>query len=46
VVFRLACYSHELRNEVVEDLIPDLVSESRGELDIELVSDGRNRGRE
>jgi hypothetical protein len=35
-----------LRNEIVEELIPDLVSESRGELDVELVSDGRNRGRE
>src|SRR5437868_13186189 len=39
-------YSHELRNENVEELIPDLASESGGELDVELVSDGREKGRE
>jgi hypothetical protein len=38
--------SHELRNEVVEELIPDLVSESRTELDVELARGSRNRGRE
>jgi len=35
-----------LRNEVVEELIPDLVSESRAELDVELVRGGKNRGME
>jgi hypothetical protein len=35
-----------LRNEVVEELIPDLVRKSRGELDVELGNAGRNRGRE
>src|SRR5947209_19481855 len=38
--------AHELRNENVEELIPDLASESGGELDVELVSDGREKGRE
>ncbi len=38
--------SHELRNEVVEELIPDLMSEKRAELDIELVGKSRNRGME
>jgi len=35
-----------LRNEVVEELIPDLVSESRAELDVELVRGDKNRGME
>jgi hypothetical protein len=35
-----------VRNEVVEELIPDVVSESHGELNVELASKGRNRGRE
>jgi hypothetical protein len=34
-----------LRNEVVEELISDQVSENRGELDIEIRIDERNRGR-
>ena len=38
--------THELRNEVVEELIPDLMSESRAELDVELVGESRNRGME
>jgi hypothetical protein len=38
--------AHELRNEAVEELTPDLVGESRAELDIELMRDGRNRGME
>jgi hypothetical protein len=38
--------THELRNEVVEELIPDWVGESRAELDVELVRGSRNRGRE
>lgn len=38
--------THGMRNEVVEELIPDMVSESHGELNVELVSSGRNRGRE
>jgi len=42
----LPCTAHELRNEVVEELIPDLVRKSRGELDVELGNAGRNRGRE
>ena len=37
--------SHELRNEVVEERISDQVSENRGELDIEIRRDERNRGR-
>jgi hypothetical protein len=37
-------YTHELRNEVVEELILDRVSESRTELDVELVRGSRNRG--
>jgi hypothetical protein len=41
-----ACPAHELRNEVVEELIPDLMSESRAELDVELVGESRNRGME
>ena len=40
------CNAHELRNEVVEELIPDLMSESRAELDVELVGESRNRGME
>jgi hypothetical protein len=35
-----------LRNEVVEELIPDLVGENRAELDAPLVRGGRNRGME
>jgi hypothetical protein len=35
-----------LRNEVVEELIPDLVGENRAELDASLVRGGRNRGME
>ena len=38
--------AHEVRNEVVEELIPDVVSESHGELNVELARNGRNRGRE
>jgi hypothetical protein len=38
--------AHELRNEVVEELIPDLMSESRAELDAPLVGESRNRGME
>jgi hypothetical protein len=38
--------AHELRNEVVEELIPDLVGENRAELDAPLVRGGRNRGME
>ncbi len=40
------CVSHELRNEVVEELSPDLMSESRAERDAPLVRGGRNRGME
>jgi len=36
--------THELRNEVVEELILDLVSESRGELDTSRIGGGRSRG--
>jgi len=35
-----------LRNEVVEELSPDLMSESRAERDAPLVRGGRNRGME
>jgi len=42
----LLCLAHELRNEVVEELIPDLMSESRAELDVERVGESRNRGME
>jgi hypothetical protein len=38
--------SHELRNEVVEELTPDLVGESRAERKVELMRDGRNKGME
>jgi hypothetical protein len=38
--------SHELRNEVVEELSPDRMSKSRGERDAPLVRGGRNRGME
>src|SRR5258708_7445548 len=38
------CCAHELRNEVVEELNPDLMSESRAEPDVKPVRDGRNRG--
>ncbi len=40
----MSCQAHELRNEVVEELIPNLVGESRAELDAPLPKDGRNRG--
>ena len=36
--------AHELRNEVVEELSPDLMSESRAEPDVKPVRDGRNSG--
>jgi hypothetical protein len=39
-----SCVSHELRNEVVEELIPHLVGENRAELDAPLPKDGRTRG--
>jgi len=39
-----SCNAHELRNEVVEELIPHLVGENRAELDAPLPRDGRNRG--
>ena len=39
-------YAHELRNEVVEELTPDLVGERRAELKVELMRDGRNKGME
>ena len=42
----LVCKAHEVRNEVVEELISDVVSESHGELNVEFASKGRNRGRE
>ncbi len=35
-----------MRNELVEELIPNLVGESRTELDAPLMRDGRNRGME
>jgi hypothetical protein len=35
-----------LRNEVVEELIPHVIGESREELDAPLTRDGRNRGME
>ncbi len=35
-----------MRNEVVEELPPDLVGESRAELKVELMRDGRNKGME
>jgi hypothetical protein len=38
--------THELRNELVEELIPHLVSESYTELDAPLPGDGRNSGME
>jgi hypothetical protein len=38
--------SHELRNEAVEELTLDLVGESRAELKVELMRDGRNKGME
>jgi hypothetical protein len=38
--------AHELRNEVVEELIPDLANESCARLDVELGRGSRNRGRE
>jgi hypothetical protein len=38
--------THGMRNEIVEELLADLVRESRGEVDVELGSAGRNRGRE
>jgi hypothetical protein len=38
--------AHELRNEAVEELTPDLVGESRAELKVELMRDGRNNGME
>ena len=41
-----ACLTPELRNEVVEELISDLVGENRAELDAPLVRGGRNRGME
>ncbi len=39
-------WAHELRNEVVEELTPDLVGESRAELKVELMRGGRNKGME
>lgn len=38
--------AHELRNEFVEELSPDLMSESRAGRDAPLVRGGRNRGME
>jgi hypothetical protein len=38
--------AHELRNEAVEELTLDLVGESRAELKVELMRDGRNKGME
>jgi hypothetical protein len=38
--------AHDLRNEVVEELIPDLVSENLTELDVPHVRGGRSRGME
>lgn len=35
---------HELRNEIVEELLPNLVGENRAELDAPLPRDGRKRG--
>jgi len=40
-----ARFAHELRNEAVEELIPDRMDESRAELKIELMRDGRNKGK-
>ncbi len=41
-----ACFAHELRNEIVEELIADRVSESCAEQDAPLVRGGRTRGTE
>ena len=41
---RLPCLSHELRNELVEELTPTLVDETCEELDAPLLRDGKNRG--
>ena len=38
--------THDLRNEFVEELSPDLMSESRAERDAPQVRDGRNGGME
>jgi hypothetical protein len=38
--------AHELRNEVVEELIIDYVSESHAEPDVESMRDGRTSGME
>ncbi len=43
---RYARYAHELRNELVEELIPQLVGESHAERGAQLSRDGRNRGME
>ncbi len=36
--------AHEMRNELVEELIPNLVGESRTEQDAPFTRDGRNSG--
>ena len=41
---RVFSSAHELRNEVVEELSPDLVGESGTELVALLIAGGRNRG--
>jgi len=41
-----AHYAHEMRNELVEELIPHQVGESRTQQDTPLTRDGRNRGME
>jgi len=38
--------AHELRNEVVEELIPSVGNESCAELNVECGQGSRNRGRE
>jgi hypothetical protein len=42
----VAHLAHELRNEAVAELTPDLVGKSRAELDAPPVRDGRNSGME
>ena len=42
----VARLAHDLRNEVVEELIPDLVSENLAGLDVPHVRGGRTRGME
>ena len=46
ILAHLASYAHELRNEVVEELISNLMNESCAEREAPRVGGGRNRGME